>query len=88
MNLLKELAYILCALVSLLCAALLLRAYFHGRHRLLLWSGICFAGLTIANVLVFLDLDMLPTVDLYPLRLVVTAASVLTLLFGLLWEGE
>lgn len=84
----KELAYILCGLVSLLCAVLLLRAYFRGRHRLLLWSGICFAGLTIANGLVFVDLMILPETDLYPLRLVVTAASVVTLLLGLLWEGE
>lgn len=84
----KEVAYILCALVSLLCAVLLFRGFFRGRHRLLLWSGICFAGLTVANVLVFLDLVILPDVDLFPLRLVVTAASVLCLLFGLLWEGE
>lgn len=84
----KELAYILCGLVSLLCAVLLLRAYFRGRHRLLLWSGICFAGLTIANGLVFVDLMILPETDLYPLRLVVTAASIVTLLLGLLWEGE
>lgn len=84
----KDVAYILCTLVSLLCAGLLLRGYFHGRHRLLLWSGLCFAGLAIANGLVFLDLVMLPNVDLYPLRLAVTAAAVLTLLTGLLWEGE
>lgn len=84
----KEVAYILCALVSLLCAVLLLRGYFHGRHRLLLWSGICFSGLTIANALVFLDLVMFPHTDLYPQRLVVTAGSVLLLLFGLIWEGQ
>lgn len=81
-------AYILCALVSLLCAVLLLRAYFRGRHRLLLWSGLCFAGLTVANGLVFLDLVILTETNLYPLRLAVTAAAVLTLLFGLLWENE
>lgn len=84
----KEVAYVLCALVSLLCAALLLRGYFRGRHRLLLWSGICFVGITIANGLVFLDLVMLPNTDLYPVRLVVTAVSVMTLLMGMLWEGE
>lgn len=84
----QEIAYILCALVSLLCAVLLLRAFFRGRHRLLLWSGICFAGLAVANGLVFVDLIMLPNVDLYPLRLIISAASVLVLLFGLLWEGE
>jgi len=88
MIVLKEVAYILCALVSLLCAVLLLRGFFRGRHRLLLWSGLCFAGLTVANALVFVDLVMLPDVDLYPLRLAVTAVSVLTLLLGLLWEGE
>jgi len=84
----KPIAYILCALVSLLCAVLLLRGFFRGRHRLLLWSGLCFAGLTIANTLVFLDLVMLPNTDLYPLRLAITAVSVLALLFALLWEGE
>jgi hypothetical protein len=84
----KPLAYILCALVSLLCAVLLLRGYYQGRHRLLLWSGICFAGLTLANSLVFIDLIVLPEVDLYPVRLIINAAAVLTLLFGLVLEGE
>lgn len=84
----KEIAFVSCALVSLLCAVLLLRGYFHGRHRLLLWSGICFSGLAIANILVFIDLVVFPQTDLYPLRLYVTAGSVLVLLLGLVWEGE
>lgn len=84
----QPVAYILCAIVSLLCAILLLRGFFQGRHRLLLWSGLCFSGLTITNFLVFLDLVMLPNEDLYPLRLIVTTASVLSLLFGLIWEGQ
>lgn len=84
----KPISYILCALVSLLCAVLLLRGFFQGRHRLLLWSGICFAGLALANALVFIDLVMLPNTDLYPQRLLISAVSVLILLFGLLWDGE
>lgn len=84
----EPVAYILCAIVSLLCAILLLRGYMQGRHRLLLWSGLCFSGLTITNFLVFFDLVLLPNVDLYPLRLVIAAASVLSLLFGLILEGE
>ena len=84
----KQLSYILCVLVSLLCAVLLLRGFFQGRHRLLLWSGLCFAGLTVANALVFVDLNVLTDMDLYPLRLIITAISVLTLLFGLIGEGE
>ncbi len=83
----KSIAYILCALVSLLCAVMLLRGYFHGRQRLLLWSGLCFAGWTIANILVFVDLIVLPQIDLYPARLIVTAVSVLILFLGMIWEG-
>lgn len=37
--------YILCGLTSVLCAVLLLRSYARKRVRLLLWSGLCFAGL-------------------------------------------
>jgi len=67
---------------------MLLRGFSRGRHRLLLWSGLCFVGLTLSNILVFIDLVLFPNVDLYPVRLVVSAASVLVLLLGLLWEGE
>ncbi|MGH9605288.1 MAG: DUF5985 family protein [Terracidiphilus sp.] len=81
-------AYILCTLVCLVCAIMLLRGYFRGRHRLLLWSGICFAGLTISNIFVFLDLVLLPNVDLYVWREVTAAVSILILLFGMIWEGE
>lgn len=78
--------YILATLVSLASAVLLLRGYFAGRHRLLLWSGLCFVGLTISNLLVFVDLIIFPNIDLYPLRLVSAAISMLVLLYGLVWE--
>jgi hypothetical protein len=39
------LIYSMCALTALLCAVLLLQAYWRGGYRLLLWSGLCFAGL-------------------------------------------
>lgn len=84
----KPAAFILCTLVSLICAVLLLRGYVRGRHRLLLWSGLCFSGLTFANALLYVDLVMLPNVDLYLIRETATAASVLILLFGMIWEGQ
>jgi hypothetical protein len=84
----KPAAYVLCTLVSLICAVLLLRGYIRGRHRLLLWSGLCFSGLTFSNALVFVDLVMLPNVDLYLVRETSTAFSVLILLFGMIWEGQ
>ncbi|HEV2322991.1 MAG TPA: DUF5985 family protein [Terracidiphilus sp.] len=80
--------YILCTLVSLICAVLLLRGYIRGRHKLLLWSGLCFSGLTAANVVMFFDLVLLPNVSLYLVRETITAFSMLILLFGMIWEAE
>jgi hypothetical protein len=81
--------YILGTLTTLLCAVLLLRGYSRGRQRLLLWSGVCFIGMTLNNGLVFIDLILLPTdVDLYVLRLATAAAAMLVLLYGLIWESD
>jgi hypothetical protein len=81
--------YILGTLTTLLCALLLLRGYSRGRQRLLLWSGLCFIGLTLNNGLVFIDLILLPTdIDLYVLRLATAATAMLVLLYGLIWESD
>ena len=80
--------YILGFLVTLACGVLLFRAYSAVGKRLMLWSAICFCGLAISNLLVFVDLVLLPQVDLYPLRLITAAASMLILLYGLIWEGQ
>jgi hypothetical protein len=81
--------YVLGTLTTLLCAVMLLRGYAQSRMKLLLWSGLCFGGLTVSNALLFLDLVLLPaTIDLYLLRLATAAVAMLLLLFGLVWEGE
>ena len=80
--------YILTILTTLLCSVLLLRAFFRVRNRLLLWSGLCFAGLTLDNLLVLGDLVVFPSVDLYTYRLASAAISVSLLLFGLVWERQ
>jgi hypothetical protein len=80
--------YLLACVISLACAVLLLRGYLRGRRRLLLWSGLCFAGLAVSDLLIFLDLVVFPVaIDLFPLRLVTTASSLFILLFGLIWES-
>ena len=79
--------YILGALTSPCCSFLLLRNYVQVRKKLLLWSGLCFAGLAISNLLVFVDLVMLPDVDLYHLRLGTAAVAMILLLYGLIWES-
>ncbi|HEX4243549.1 MAG TPA: DUF5985 family protein [Steroidobacteraceae bacterium] len=81
--------YILGTLTTLLCAILLWRGYIRGRQKLLLWSALCFAGLTVSNALVFIDLVVFPvSVDLRLWRLSTAAAAMLVLLFGLIWNSE
>lgn len=80
--------YILTCITTLLCAALLLRAFVNARKRLLLWSGLCFVGLTISNLFVVADLLLFPNVDLYTYRLGSTAVSMTFILFGLIWESR
>lgn len=81
--------YALCALTSLTCFLLLLRSWRATRARLLFWSALCFAGMTLNNFLVVIDEVVLPTqVDLSTWRLVAALAAVLLLVFGLVWEEE
>lgn len=77
-----------CALAALLCAGLLLRAYYRSRYRLLLWSGLCFVGLTLNNLLVVLDKLLFPAVKLATPRIVVALLAMLVLLYGLIWDAE
>jgi len=79
--------YIVHTAVSLLCSVLLLRAYAQVRKRLLFWSGLYFAGSTLVNALVFMDLIVVPNIDLYPLRLGISLVAAAMLVFGLIW-GE
>lgn len=80
--------YLTAGCTSLLCAILLLRGYAQSRQKLLLWSGICFLGLALSNFLIFVDLIILPEIDLYPLRLAIAAIALLVLLYGLIWESD
>ncbi len=78
--------YVLCAATSGACAYLLLRSYRETRLRLLLWSGVCFTGLALNNVLLFADKVIIPDGDLSLLRSASALAAVLVLLYGLIWE--
>ena len=80
------LVYGLCALVALACAWLLLRAYARTGTRLLLWAGLCFVGLTLNNALVFVDLLLVPQVDLSLWRNLSALAGMALLVFGLVWD--
>lgn len=80
--------YTLCALTAALCAVLLLRSHSRSGYRLLLWSGLCFAGLTLNNLLLVLDKLVFPSLDLSVWRSAVALAAMCILLYGLVWDAE
>ena len=81
-----ETVYLLCALASVLCAALLVRSWMRSRARLLLWSSLCFVGLAVNNVLLFVDLIVVPEADLAALRSIMALVSISVLVVALIWE--
>jgi hypothetical protein len=81
-----ETVYLLCALTSVLCAALLIRSWIHNRTRLLLWSTLCFIGLAVNNLLLFVDRVVVPEVDLALVRTSAALFAVSVLVIALIWE--
>ena len=84
----STIVYVLCALTSLACALLLLRGYRQSGVRLLLWSGLFFVGLFLNNVLLIVDVRIVPEVNLAVIRLVPAVIGVCLLLYGMIWESD
>jgi hypothetical protein len=82
-----EAIYVLCAVTSVTCAVLLLRGFARSRVRFLLWSSLCFVGLALNNVLLFVDLVVVPDLSLALFRSLAASAGLAALLFGLVWEA-
>jgi hypothetical protein len=80
--------YVLCALTSVACAVLLWRGYRRSRARLLLWSSLCFWGFFLNNVLLIVDVRVVPDVDLSLWRSLPAAAGLALLLYGLVWDSN
>ncbi len=82
-----EIVHALCALTSMACAAMLVRAYLRSRVRLLMWSSLCFVGIAANSILLFVDLTLLPdAIDLSIWRSLTAIAGLLVLIYGLLWD--
>ena len=85
----SSLIYALCASAAAACAYLLLNAYRSGGNRLLLWSGLCFVGLTINNVLLVADKVLVGEhIDLSIWRTLVALIAMTVLIYGLIRESE
>jgi Family of unknown function (DUF5985) len=80
--------YSLCALTSAVCTYLLATAYRRSRYRLLLWSALCFAGLTLNNLMLWLDKLALSAIDLSIPRISMALLAMIVLLCGLTWDSE
>jgi hypothetical protein len=84
-SILGQIVYILCGLTSLGCMLLLINRYRQTKVELLFWSALAFFFLTCTNILLFIDIVLLPKfIDLSIVRNIVTLASVVVLLYGLI----
>lgn len=83
-----ELVYVLCAAMSLLCAIMLWRGYRRSHTKLLLWSSFCFGFFALNNIILVVDMVILPDVEMAgPFwRNLIGTMSGTVLLFGLIWE--
>jgi hypothetical protein len=83
-----ETVFALCAATSALCAVLLFKGYRRSGTRMLFWSSLCFLGLTVNNVLLFIDLIVVPQIDLFMWRTSAALLGMCLLLYGLIWESR
>lgn len=79
--------YILCAITSLSCALLLLSGYRKNKFRLLLWSSVGFFGFAINNILLFVDIIMIPQTDLSILRTMPALIGMMIMVYGLVSDS-
>ena len=84
----KGLVFLLCAATAMASGLLLLRSYRRTRVRLLLWCGLFFLALVIENLLVFVDLILVPEVDLEWVRSSIALIGISLFLYGLIWEVQ
>ena len=80
--------YLLCAFTSLLCAGVSLRGYRALAVNLLFWTSLCFFGLAIDNLLLYIDFVVVPETDLSSVRNLAGLVSLLLLIYGLVWDSN
>jgi hypothetical protein len=80
--------YLLCFATSAACASLLARSYRRTHARLLFWSALCFMLLALNNLVVIIDLLVLPSGDLRISRQALSLSAVIVLVVGFVWDRE
>ena len=82
-----SIVYLLCGLTSVACALLLFRQHRRTPGGLLFWSTLSFICFAVTNILLFVDLVVLPNLDLSAVRATLALLGMLTLLYGLIRES-
>jgi uncharacterized membrane protein YkvI len=80
--------YLLCLITSLVCAALLTRAWRKSRSKLLLWTAASFGFLALNNLFLVADMIVFAGADLRWARHLSALAAISVLLYGFIWEAE
>lgn len=88
MQIIQSSVYMLCFLTCFAAMLLLLQSFRRNGSRLLLWSVLAFVALAINNLILFVDIVLLPDISLLPLRELTAFAGVAILLYGFIWEVD
>jgi hypothetical protein len=80
--------YLLCLATCIACTVLLIRSWLRSRTPLLMWMAISLVFLALNNLLVVIDLLLIPDVDLTMWRLLAALAAGVILIVGFVWETE
>lgn len=78
--------YLLCLATSAVCTALLARAWLRARTRLLAWTSLSFAFLTLNNLLLVADMVVFANIDFWVWRQLAAGCALLVLLYAFVWE--
>ena len=81
--------FLLALLTCVTCTVLLFRGYAQSGARIVLWTALCFVGLSINNLLLFFDLAVfIQEADLRIIRHVSALAGLACLIYGFILEDE
>jgi hypothetical protein len=69
-------------------AVLLFRAFMRTRNTVLFWCALGFIGLALNNLLLIVDVVILPDVALRPYRNLPALLGMVLMLFGLVWNDR
>jgi hypothetical protein len=55
---------------------------------MLFWSSLCFFGLAVDNVLLYVDVVIIPEIDIAIWRRIPGLLALMALIYGLVWDSK